>query len=79
MSGSNTEYIVVGIATYLLTALILLAFKTALNVAVDAAWQELPSTEAEQIETVVTNMDRIALAYGYPLGWLDVGLERVTS
>ena len=55
------------------------AFKTALNVAVDAAWQELPSTEAEQIETVVTNMDRIALAYGYPLGWLDVGLERVTS
>ena len=55
------------------------AFNTALGVVIDTAWQEVPSTLAEQIEIVVTNLDRIGLAYGYPVGWLDVGLERVTN
>lgn len=35
------------------------------------------ASQAEQIELLVTSLDVIALAAGRPVGWLELGLERL--
>ena len=31
----------------------------------------------EKVDLIVSHLDVIALAFGHPVGWLDVGLERI--
>ena len=31
----------------------------------------------EQVDLIVSHLDVIGLAYGHPIGWNDLGLERI--